>query len=137
MVDLRSRFGDIYGQKVGGNVSINSRRSDISLSEITGQFNIESHYGIVEIFANTGLTDLNITGEHTDVFLYNTDPKLFGYSLLANNGKVDLPNDLDFRYVENSNTQKKIHFKPVQENFANITISISFGNVQVEKRSKP
>lgn len=136
MVDLNSRFGDIFGRQIGGNVNIYSRRSDINLAELNGSFNIEAYYGVMEVFASKDITDLNITANHTDVFLYNANPQSFGYALTANNGKINLPNNLNVDLLESTTDQKKIQFKPDQEYYPNITISISFGNLQVEKEKK-
>lgn len=136
MIDLKSRFGDIFGRQIGGIVNIYSRRSDINLAELNGSFNLEAYYGVLEIFASKELTDLGITANHSDVFLYNANPQAFGYSLTATNGKINLPNNLNVDLLENTADQKKMQFKPDHEYYPNITISISFGSLQVEKEKK-
>lgn len=136
VIDLNSKFGDIFGRQMGGTVNIFSRRSDINLGELNGSFNVEAYYGVMEIFASRDITDLNITANHTDVFLYNANPQAFGYSLTASNGKINLPNNLNVNLLENTPDQKKMQFKPDHEYYPNITISISFGNLQVEKEKK-
>lgn len=132
-VDLRSRFGDIIGRSLGGEVSIDARRSDITLENIQGRFNIEARYGIIRILSSTGLLDLDIRAEKSDVFLF--DPKLadFGFLLTAQEGQINYPGDLRLNFLANTESLKKVEVKPKQEYYPSITISVTFGDIYLEK----
>ncbi len=133
IVDLRTRFGDVFGKALDGQVSISSRRSDITLEDIRGRFDIQSQYGIVSILSVTGLLDLNIRAEKGDVRLY--DPKLteYAYALTAQHGQVNFPSDLNLEMLENKDGLKRMKFKPQQEYYPSITISVTFGDLYLAK----
>ncbi len=132
-VDLQTRFGDIFGKFLDGNVSIASRRSDITLEEIKGRFDIQSQYGMVSILSVAGLLDLNIDAEKGDVYLF--DPKLreYAYTLTTRHGQVNYPGDLGLELLSEQEELKKMEFKPNREYYPSITISITFGDVYLEK----
>lgn len=132
-VDLRTRFGDIIGRSLGGEVSINARRSDITLEHIQGRFNIEAQYGLIRILSSTGLLDLDIRAEKSDVFLF--DPKLadYGFLLTAQEGQINYPGDLRLNFLTNTESLKKVEVKPKQEYYPSITISVTFGDIYLEK----
>lgn len=135
-LDVRTRFGDLTGNKIDGNVSINARRSNLFLDEIKGTFNIQSHYGIVEIFADNNLLDLQLDANKSDVFLYSPDPGIFSYNLEAQQASLNLPNNLAFKYEEDMPNLKKVNYRPKQEVFANIAITIRLGDLKIEKKKK-
>ena len=132
-IDLRSRFGDIFGKFLDGNVSIASRRSDITLEEIKGRFDIQAQYGVVSILSVAGLLDLNIEAEKGDVYLF--DPKLeeYAYTLTARHGQVNYPNGLGLELLSEQQELKKMEFKPNQEYYPSITIAVTFGDVYLAK----
>ncbi|MCB0593563.1 MAG: hypothetical protein H6557_32090 [Lewinellaceae bacterium] len=132
-IDLQSRFGDIFGKFLDGNVSIASRRSDITLEEIKGSFDIQSQYGVISILSVAGLLDLNIEAEKGDVYLF--DPKLreYAYTLAARHGQVNYPSDLGLELLSDQQDLKKMQFKPNQEYYPSITISVTFGDVYLAK----
>jgi len=132
-IDVNTAFGDLEGRRLDGQVSIQSRRSDITLRELRGQYDIQAQYGLLRIHADRDLIDLNIRADRSDVFLYNSDPRRFAYTIEAQNAKLDLPSELEFRFQENNLSLKKATFKPNQEYYANITITISFGDLVIEK----
>lgn len=129
MIDVRTRFGDLEGSKLDGTVTINSRRSDLTLREIKGSFDIKAQYGVLQIFADHNLIDLNIDAEKSEVMLFNPDLQRFAYNIQAQHSDLRLPNEMEFRFLENNMALKKATFKPEQEYFANITITISFGEL--------
>ena len=132
-IDLRTRFGDIIGRTLSGDVTINSRRSDITLEDIKGRYNIEAQYGAIRILSTTGLLDLNIKAEKSDVYLF--DPKLgdFGFLLTAQEGQINYPGDLRMNFLSNTESLKKVEVKPKQEYYPSITISVTFGDIYLEK----
>ncbi len=132
-IDVNTAFGDLEGRRLDGQVSIQSRRSNITLRELRGQYDIQAQYGLLRIHADRDLIDLNIRADRSDVFLYNSDPRRFAYTIEAQNAKLDLPSELEFRFQENNLSLKKATFKPNQEYYANITITISFGDLVIEK----
>lgn len=137
-LDLRSRFGDIFGDHLDGVVSIWSRRSDITLNDIRGSFDITAQYGTLKIFAEDQLLKLNIEAEKSDVYFLNPNPAFYGYTLTANNGSVVFPGELTFREEATGPDQQKIQFRPpAKEYFANITITVTIGDIHVEKAVQP
>ena len=67
-VKLSSNFGDIIGQQLTGNVSIDANRSDIQLDHPSGNFTIAAKYGTVTILEDKNRQfDLDIKGKKTNV----------------------------------------------------------------------
>ncbi|GJM32556.1 MAG: hypothetical protein DHS20C18_15570 [Saprospiraceae bacterium] len=132
-IDVTTRFGDLLAQHLNGQMKINARRSDITLSDIKGSYDIQAQYGVIKIFSDDDLVDLRIDAEKSDVFLYNPNPALFSYALTANHGNISLPNTLKADLKENTPDIKKVEFRPRQELYPSITISVTFGNISVEK----
>lgn len=137
-IDLRSRFGDILGSHLDGIVNIWSRRSNVTLNDIRGSFDITAQYGTLRIFAEDRLLKLNIDAEKSDVYFFNPNPEFYGYTLTANNGNVVFPGELSYEEPETTKAdQRKIQFKPPREYFANITITVTIGDIHVEKAIQP
>jgi hypothetical protein len=136
IIDVKTRFGDLQGRHLDGIMAINSRRSDIVLRDLKGKLDIEAFYGTIELFEFEGISHLNILAEKTDIFLFDSNLQAYGYSLTSNFGKIDYPGDLRFQVLEPSENLKKIEFKPSKEFYPNITITISFGDVHLEKEKK-
>lgn len=133
-IDLSTRFGDISGKRLDGNVTINARRSNVALEEIEGRYSIDASYGEVRILsAAAGLLDLNITGTKSDIFLF--DPKLldYGYALTAQHGSIYFPSNLKMEFLKNTDEIKKVEFQPRAEYYPNVTISVTFGDIYLEK----
>ncbi|MCB0386421.1 MAG: hypothetical protein KDD43_13595, partial [Bdellovibrionales bacterium] len=64
-------------------------------------------------------------------------PEFYGYTLTANNGTVNFPGELSFEEETGSVDQRKIRFQPPREYFANITITVTIGDIHVEKATQP
>jgi len=136
-VDLQSRFGDIIGDFIDGQVSINSRRSDILLTNISGSYDITSHYGVIKIFAEDQLLKLNLDATHSDVYFFNPNPAFYSYNLEANQGSINVPDDLKLALLEDQPSLKRYRFKPPQrEYFATITLTVTLGDIHLEKADK-
>ena len=137
ILDISTRFGDIVGEKIDGNVTINARRSDVTLYEIAGHYQINSQYGILKLQPTSGLLALNISAEKSEVYLYGDDPEKFGYTLTATHGDISTPQNLRLISLEDTPEVKKIQIQPKsQEVYPTITVSVTFGNVHVEKMPK-
>lgn len=132
-LDIKTRFGDLIGEGINGSMKINSRRSNVTLSELRGQFDIESYFGIIKIFADDQLVDMNIVGEKTDVYLFNANPNANGYALTAQHGNLKMPKEMNINYVENNLSLKQITFKPSQDFYPSISVSVTFGDIIVQK----
>ena len=132
-LDIKTRFGDLTGQGINGNMKVNSRRSNVTLSELRGQFDIESYFGIIKIFADDQLVDMNIVGEKTDVHLFNSNPNANGYALSTQHGNLKMPKEMNVNYVENNLSLKQITFKPSQDFYPSISVSVTFGDIIVQK----
>lgn len=133
-VEVRTRFGDVTGQTLNGDLNVYSRRSDVTLRDLKGQLNLESQYGQIRLAQFAALTGLNIKAEKSDVFLDVPNFDLFAFLIESNNSKMQIPNEVDFKYIDNSEQFKKIEFKPNREYYATVSIQITFGELRVEKR---
>lgn len=133
IMDVRTRFGDVVGANLDGDMKLNARRSDITLTDIRGRYDLTAQYGIMRIRGTKDLLGLNINVEKTDIFLENINPSLFGFNLTAQNGNINMPNNMRFDYLQNTEQVKRIQFKPVTEYYTTITISVSFGNISIGK----
>ncbi|MCB0619771.1 MAG: DUF4097 family beta strand repeat protein [Saprospiraceae bacterium] len=129
-IGLTTRFGDLNAQGLSGTVSIDARRSDITLHDISGDFDIRSTYGIIKLFTDESLVNLNIEAEKSDVYFFDPKPGIYGYTLTAHYGNISVPNDLKFNFLENSSATKRWKFSPTKE-MATISIKISFGDIVI------
>ena len=137
ILDISTRFGDIVGEKIDGNVTINARRSDITLLDIAGHYQINAQYGVLKLQPNSGLLGLNISAEKSEVFLYGDNPEEFAYILTATHGEISTPKNLRLLSLEDTPEVKKIQIQPKnQEVYPTITVSVTFGDVRLEKTPK-
>lgn len=134
VIDMRTRFGDITANKLDGDVAINARRSDVFLYEVSGNYDIDSEYGKLEIMAANELINLNINANKTDVLLYNIDPMKHQYALQTQYGKMSVPDELQQSFIENTKQSRKINFVPRTEYYANISIQVAFGDLTILKK---
>jgi hypothetical protein len=133
-IDLDTRFGEIHGNALDGQVAMDTRRTDISLAEIAGSYNIRAKYGEIRIrSAAQGLLNLNIQAAKSDVFLFDQKLLEYGYALSAQHGQIYFPSDLKLEFLKDTETLKKVDFQPRREYYPNITISVSFGDVHLRK----
>ena len=131
-VDVSSRFGDIFGMLLKGQIKIESHRSNVTLKQLEGKFDINSKYGVIKIFADDKLIDLNVEGEKSDLYLFNPDPSEFGYDLLAHFGDITVPDDLKINFVEKSKNMSHAVRKQ-GEQFPGVFVKITYGDIIVKK----
>lgn len=135
-IDVRTRFGNLLAQQLDGNMNLYSRHSEITLREIKGRYDIQSQYDILRIFADENLLDLAITAEKSQVYLYHPQPQLFAYNLTAVSSDLQLPQEMKFDFTNEPLIERKVAtYKPQQEVFANIKITISFGDLAIDRRN--
>ncbi|MCB0705046.1 MAG: DUF4097 family beta strand repeat protein [Saprospiraceae bacterium] len=123
-----SRFGDITGDGLNGIVSITTHRSDITLMNLTGDFDIHSKFGVIKLFTDESLVNMNIEAERSDVYFFDPHPTRYGYLLTAHYGTITAPLDLKFNYLENTQPIKQAVFNPGGET-GTISVKISFGDI--------
>lgn len=134
-IDMRTKFGDITGEKLDGTVTINSRRSNITLRDLKGTYDITAQYGILKFFAEQHLINLSVDAEKSDVYFYTSKPDIYGYTLTAEHGSIEVPEKLNFKFIENSEPLKQVTFRPpAREYFASVTIRVTFGELAVEEK---
>ncbi|MEN0004635.1 MAG: hypothetical protein AAF798_10835 [Bacteroidota bacterium] len=133
-VDVTTRFGDLTGNLLDGLFNINARRSDILLTDISGQYNIQAQYGTIEIFADEKLINLNLEAEKSDVYFYTNNPTAFAYDINTRFSNIDLPSHMKFDYNANNFELRKARFRPKQEVYSNIVLTITFGDLAVGKK---
>jgi len=137
ILDINTRFGDVVGEKIDGNVTINARRSDITLFDIAGHYQINAQYGILKLQPNSELLGLNISAEKSEVHLYGGSSDDFAYILTATHGEISTPKNLRLLSLEDTPEVKKLQIQPKnREVFPTITVSVTFGDVHLEKTPK-
>lgn len=135
MIDIQTQFGDLVGNGLDGNVHIASRRSDLVLRNLKGTFDIDAQYGVLKIFADAGLLDLNLRADKSEVFMFQDDLDKFSYDLSVQHGNLELPNGVKFNVIENRELQlQKANFRPTSELYPRISISITFGDLTLGKQ---
>lgn len=134
LMDIRTRFGDIMGEKLDGNVTINARRSDITLEDFGGNFTINAQYGKLSLRPNAALTGLRVTADQSDVVLLDGIGDLFAYTLTSTHGEIQIPTELRVSILESTDEVQRIRIQPPTENRAEISISVSFGNLTIEQQ---
>jgi len=131
-IGIKTRFGDVEGEEIEGNVNIEARRSNITLSRLGGKFNIKAQYGVIKVFADQSLIDMNIIAEKSDVYFHDSSLDYYNYALTARNGKIKTPGRMPFDYLENSNEFKKAIYKPSSEMAGvRVAINVSFGEIRI------
>ncbi len=131
-IQVVSSYGDVEGDGLSGNVFIQANRGDISLHRLQGRVDIVSKYGVVKLFTapTDPLLSLNITADRSDVYFFDPQPGLYGYTLTAHYGNITAPADLRFNFVENSRSLKRAVFNPGKET-GTISIKITFGDIVI------
>ncbi len=133
-MNLRTRFGDLFAEQLDGDVSLYSRRSDVTLRDIQGVYRIQAAYGTLNLFINPGLAELDIRGEKTDIFLHGPDLDQFRYDLTALEGDILFPRNVPLQYVETTAASKQMSFTPDREYYANVTIRITLGSINLKNK---
>lgn len=129
-IHVRTRFGDLDADGLDGKVKIESQRSNLTLKRLKGTYDIRSKYGIIKIFSDRNLLNLNIEAERSDVYFFNPNPSEFGYDLLAHYGGITVPNDLKINFVEKSdNLQHAIMQSRTQQ--PGIFVKITYGDIVI------
>lgn len=135
-LDLFTRYGDIFGQSLNGNVTIASRRTDMVLKDIEGNYNIDAEYGTIQIYASAGLLDLNLDADKSQVMLFNPDINSFRYDLTTVGTPTFLPEGLDFKVTNPEPNVQRVQYTPNNEYFPSFSVRVTFGTLQVQKSSK-
>lgn len=135
-MQMRTKFSEVKGDQLVGNFDIFARRSQVELTNIVGNYHIEAAYSSLNLYAGEGLLDLNIDANKTDVQLFNIDPMTHQQQLVVQHGNVTIPNAWQYQLQEDTPQIKKLTFHPNSEIYATITISISFGDLKIEKRKR-
>lgn len=134
-VNVDTYFGDLIGVMIDGKVDIKANRSNVTLSEIAGSYNIDAYKGVVKVFANQSLLEnINIRGEKTDVFFYDTELKGYSFDLTSLNGSVELPDHLAASYSRQDEI-RTINIQPQAELIGvKVAINVVSGNIMLESR---
>lgn len=133
-VDVNTYYGDLIGVMINGEVNISARRSNVTLSEIEGKFNIEAHSGIVKVFANQSLLDMNINATKSDVFFYDSQLSGYNFNLTSQKGDIELPDRLRAEYTK-ENEIRNIIVKPEGELIGvRIAINVISGDIMLGTR---
>lgn len=134
-VNVDTYFGDLIGVMIDGKVDIKANRSNVTLSEIAGSYNIDAYKGVVKIFANQSLLeDINITGDKTDVFFYDSELKGYSFDLTYRNGNVEIPDHLEAS-ISKQDEIRTINIQPQAELIGvRVAINVISGDIMLESR---
>ncbi|MEM6878423.1 MAG: hypothetical protein AAF544_07690 [Bacteroidota bacterium] len=136
MMDINTRFGDILGERLDGNVFITARRSDVELYDIGGNFTINSQYGELRVSPNSQLTDLQINADRSDVYLIDPDGRPLSYSLSSTYGEMILPDEVPVTELESNDGISRVRIESGREVHGEIKVSVSFGSLVLEKQER-
>ena len=136
-VAVSSRFGQLDGEGIDGNVSLSAHRTNVTLRDIRGNFDIRSKFGTIKLFTDPNLLlnellTLNIEAEKSDVFFFSQEPTAFGYDLIAHYGNITAPQDLKMNFLENTESLKRAVFSPT-DGAASLSVKITFGDLVIRK----
>ncbi len=131
-VSIETRFGDVVGMGITGNINILSTRSDITLTQLKGSIDIRAKYGLIKIDADKSLIDLNIDAEKSDIMFLNPATETYSYNLTAYYGKIDVPEKMDFNFMEKTSTLNKAELR-LPSNAGKVSIRTSFGNIVIAR----
>lgn len=134
LLDIRTRFGDIVGERIDGNVVINSRRSDIELLDVGGSFTINAQYGELRLSPNARLTELQVSAEKSDVYLFDPSGSPLRYTLTASHGEMSLPTELPLVELETGDELRSVRIGAGRELTGEVKVSVSFGKVSLERK---
>ncbi len=133
-VNVNTYFGDLIGVMINGDVDIRANRSNITLTEIEGKFNIDAYMGVVKVFANQSILDLNINAVKSDVFFYDSQLDDYNFNLTSRLGDIEVPSDLNANYTR-ENDLRNIIVKPQGElNGVKVAINVVSGDIMLGSR---
>ncbi|MEL6925549.1 MAG: hypothetical protein AAFO94_16005, partial [Bacteroidota bacterium] len=136
-IGIDTRFGDLEGEKLDGFVNVNARRSNITLSDIKGHYDITAKYGVIKIYADQTLSSLNIDAEKSHVFLFTPKRDLFEYALTSEFGNILVPDEMGFDFTEQTDNLRKAILQAGQQETGgavNVTVKVSFGDINIKHK---
>lgn len=129
-ISIETRFGDVVGVGLVGNINILSIRSDITLTRLKGSIDIHATYGLIKIDADKSLINLNIVAEKSDIMFLNPAVETYSFNLTAHYGEIDVPKYMEFEFKEKSYKINKAELHlPLNE--GHVSIRTSFGNIVI------
>lgn len=130
-IEAETRFGDLKGAYIDGTMLVNSRRTNIALSELKGKFDLTTHYGILDFRADPNVADLKLVANNTRVFLSSSDLERFAYNIEATDSRLQIPDNLGTQFYDASNDPEiqKLSYRPEKEYYANFTIVLTFSEL--------
>ena len=130
-IAIETRFGDVVGVGLSGNVSILSARSDITLTRLKGSIDIQAKYGLIKIDADRSLIDLNIVAEKSDITFLNPAAETYSFNLTAHYGEIEVPKNMEFTFKEKTPQINQAELNLPVKNEGQVSIRTSFGNIVV------
>lgn len=129
-VNVDAKFGDIYAKNIDADVKINARRTNITMSELKGNYQISMSYGKANISSNLEPINLNVSGDHADV-LFMPFNKPYTYDLNTRSGTLDVPQNLSFSISDAGQNMRTALLRPQGQIKGIVTIKMNFGNIKV------
>ena len=128
---INTRFGELEGDNLNGKLTITSNRSNLMLRLLRGPILINATYGKILIETDRSLTTLTVNGDKTDVDISNPKNAAMSYFLSADYGNISTPKLLNFNYLENSKTKKRLNLQTTAS-ACKVAISTSFGSISIQ-----
>lgn len=128
LIDVNTRFGELDGKYLDGEMFLKSRRTDVTLSELKGKYDLDLHSGTLNFFADPNVADLKLVAYNTKIHLTSSDLQRFSYNIEASNSQLNLPDPLNVNFLDVSNDPEiqRLIYKPEKEYYANFKIVVTF-----------
>ncbi len=140
LIDVNTRFGELFGQNLDAVTTIDSRRSAIDLYNVQGELTIRAHYGSVNVSASPLLSLLKLEAEMADVNLFTPNPQLVAYNISATGSEINLPSSFKAKMISTNNRElpqesRQLEFHPL-EYVSLFNISINFSDLKIAPTKK-
>lgn len=130
-IEIQTKFGDINGINLRGNFKFTSTRSDISLEELQGNFDLNTKLGNIKIAGDKNLYKLDIDSDKSKIEFIPYKAESFQYDLSSSYGELEINNDTNFTFLDNSKKLKRVVYKK-DSDLATITIKANFGSIKID-----
>lgn len=130
---IESLLGDVTMHSSYGAYDFKMSRCDLLLQNSAGSFSVDSKYGVVDASILPELEKLKVVGVSVDVNLIVVDVSASYYNLVSKDGKIQIDEafDIDFRLLDENNTQKLEINKDID--CSRLNIDTQFGSITLNK----
>ncbi|MEM7550231.1 MAG: hypothetical protein AAF363_11170 [Bacteroidota bacterium] len=127
-VTLDTKFGGVECIDIGGVFKAKLRKTNLTLSRLNGQVDIESRYGRIDI-EDTNMDMLSLNGDKTKVSLFSNQPEKFNYHLSTTFADIKVPDS----FGDVWEGKDSVHYKNINPaNNALIRINTSYQPISIQ-----